>query len=244
MYITHYDPASQDLTHTFSPPSPLHWLGSDDLGRDTLTRLVWGSRVTLGVALLTVAMALTIGTVVGLVAGYYGGWADEILMRLVDVILALPPIFLFIFMAMLIRPSPLSLAVIVASISWVGSARLVRSEVLAIKSREYIVATRSIGAGNVRIITRHLFPNVLPIVIVAATLGIGQVILIEAALDFLGFGIQPPTPSWGNMVVALQVFFTKAIWVATFPGLAIFITVLAANVLGNTLRDALDPALR
>ena len=242
--LTHYQPQTIDLSATFRPPVSPHFLGTDELGRDTLTRLIWGARVTLGVALLTVAVSLTVGTAVGMLAGYYGGWLDDVLMRLVDTVLAIPAIFLFILMSILFRPTPVSLALIIASVGWGQVARLVRGEVLSVKQRDFILATRSIGARHLRLMLRHLLPNVLPVLIVAASLGVGQIILIEAALDFLGLGIQPPTASWGNMLTNSQSYFFHSVWLVYFPGVTIFITVLASNVFGNAVRDAFDPRLK
>jgi peptide/nickel transport system permease protein len=243
-FLTHVDPSQLDLDHNFQPPGNPHLLGTDELGRDTLTRLIYGGRVTLGVAFLTVALSLTLGTSVGLVAGFYGRWVDDLLMRFVDVVLAFPAIFLFILMSILFRPTPITLAAIIASIGWGGVARLVRGEVLSVKQRDFILATRSIGARDARLIIRHLLPNVLPVLIVAASLGVGQIILIEAALDFLGLGIQPPTPSWGNMLTNSQSYFFHSVWLVYFPGITIFVTVLAANLFGNAVRDAFDPRLK
>lgn len=243
-YVTHFTPSKQDLDTIFLPPARQHWLGSDELGRDTLTRLIWGARVSLGVAFLTVAIALTVGAAVGLVAGYYGRWVDEALMRTVDVVLSIPAVFLFILMSILFRPNAITLSLIIASVGWGVLARLVRGEVLSVRNRDFMLATRSIGAGDLRLIGRHLLPNVLPIMIVAASLTVGQVILIEAALDFLGLGILPPTPSWGNMLTNAQSYFVHSGWLVIFPGFTIFVTVLAANLFGNAVRDAFDPRLR
>jgi peptide/nickel transport system permease protein len=243
-FVTHYDPARQDLNNNFDVPSRLHWLGSDELGRDTLTRLIYGARISLGVGFLTVGMQLTVGASVGLLSGHYGRFVDEVLMRIVDVILAFPPIFLFIGLAIVFRPSTLTLSAIIASVGWGAVARLVRGEVLSITGRDFMLATRSIGASNVRLILSHLLPNVMPVMIVAASLALGQIILIEAALDFLGLGIQPPTASWGNMLTNSQTYFVHSVWLVIFPGLTIFITVLAANLFGNAVRDAFDPRLR
>ncbi len=242
--LTHYQPQTIDLSATFRAPGAPHYLGTDELGRDTLTRLIWGARVTLGVALLTVGVSLTVGTAVGMLAGYYGGWLDDVLMRLVDTVLAIPAIFLFILMSILFRPTPVSLALIIASVGWGQVARLVRGEVLSVKQRDFILATRSIGARNLRLMLRHLLPNVLPVLIVAASLGVGQIILIEAALDFLGLGIQPPTASWGNMLTNAESYFFHSVWLVYFPGVMIFVTVLASNVFGNAIRDAFDPRLK
>ncbi|HYU62802.1 MAG TPA: ABC transporter permease [Verrucomicrobiae bacterium] len=242
--LTHYQPQTINLDQTFARPGATHLLGSDELGRDSLTRLIWGARVSLGVAFLTVALALTVGTTVGMVAGYYGGWIDDVLMRLVDTVLAIPAIFLFILMSILFRPNAVTLAAIVASVGWGSVARLVRGEVLSVKQRDFILATRSIGARDSRLMVRHLLPNVLPVLIVAASLGVGQIILIEAALDFLGLGIQPPTPSWGNMLTNAQSYFFHSGFLVAFPGITIFVTVLASNIFGNGVRDAFDPRLK
>lgn len=242
--ITHTTPTQQDLLNTYSGPSRQHLLGTDELGRDTLTRLVYGARVSLGVGFLAVAVALAIGGIIGLCAGFYGGVVDDILMRIVDVVLAIPAIFLFILMAILFRPNAITLALIIASLSWAALSRLVRGEVLSLRGRDYVLAARSIGARDTRILFRHLLPNALQVVIVAASLGIGQVVLVEAALDFLGLGIQAPTPSWGNMLSNAEVYFTHSVWLVVLPGVMIFLTVIASNVLGNALRDAFDPRLR
>jgi peptide/nickel transport system permease protein len=243
-FLTHFDPTRQHLTDNFRPPGHPYLLGTDELGRDTLTRLIYGGRVTLGVAFLTVLLSLTLGTTVGLLAGYYGRWLDDLLMRIVDVFLAIPAIFLFILMSILFRPNAFTLAAIIASVGWGGVARLVRGEVLSVKQRDFILATRSVGAKDLRLIVRHLLPNVLPILIVAASLGVGQIILIEAALDFLGLGIQPPTPSWGNMLTNAESYFFHSGWLVVFPGVTIFVTVLASNLFGNAVRDAFDPRLK
>jgi peptide/nickel transport system permease protein len=243
-YVTHYDPTRQNLDSQFDPPSLQHWLGADETGRDTFTRLVWGARVSLGVGFLTVAVQIVVGGGVGLVAGFFGGWVDNLLMRIVDMVLAIPAIFLFILMAILFTPSTLTLSLIIASVGWGGVARLVRGETLSVRGRDFMLATRSLGASNSRLILRHLLPNVLPVMIVAASLGVGAIILAEAALDFLGLGIHPPTPSWGNMLSNSQAYFAHSIWLVIFPGVMIFITVLAANLFGNAVRDAFDPRLR
>ncbi len=208
-FLTHYEPYRLDLLSTFQPPGRPHLLGTDELGRDTLTRLI------------------------------YGG-----LMRIVDMVLSIPAIFLFILMSILFRPNPITLAMIIASVGWGGVARLVRGEVLSVKQRDFIMATRSIGARDLRLIVRHLLPNVLPVLIVAASLGVGQIILIEAALDFLGLGIQPPTASWGNMLTNSESYFFHSVWLVIFPGVTIFIMVLASNIFGNAVRDAFDPRLK
>jgi peptide/nickel transport system permease protein len=243
-YATNYGPQDQDLLRTFQGPTGAHVLGTDELGRDTLTRLAWGARVTLGIGLLTVSVTILLGTAVGLFAGFYGRWVDAFAMRIVDSVLAFPDIFLFMLIAVLIRPTPIALALIIASVGWADVSRLIRAEVLVLKNEDYVLALRSLGATNTRVMFGHLLRNALPIIIVTASLRVGQVILIEAALDFLGLGVQAPTPSWGNMLSNAQSYFYHSSWLVILPGLAIVLTVLATNLLGNALRDALDPRLR
>jgi peptide/nickel transport system permease protein len=258
-YVTHYDPSTEDLDHIFGGFSRQHWLGSDELGRDTLTRLVWGARVSLGVGFLTVLLYLLIGSTIGLAAGYYGGWIDDVLMRFVDIVLSIPAIYLLVLITtilplpiggstqhpwILIQHNAVSLAVIIAVTSWGGVARLVRGEVLSVKNRDFMLATRSLGASDFRLMARHLLPNVLPVMIVAASLGVGQIILLEAALDYISLGVQPPTPSWGNMLLNAQSYFFHSLLLVWLPGLCIVITVLSANIVGNAVRDAFDPRLK
>jgi peptide/nickel transport system permease protein len=245
--LTHHGYQDQDLDHTFAAPlASGHLLGTDDLGHDTLTRLIWGARVSLSVGFLTVAMSLALGAVVGMVAGYYGGVLDDVLMRLVDIVLSIPGIFLFILVSILFfrQANTFTLSLVIASVGWGGTARLVRAEALTIRGRDFMLATRSIGASDLRLIARHLLPNSLPTLVVVASLGVGGVILAEAALDFLGFGIHPPTPSWGNMLSNAQSYFAHSAWLVFLPGTLIFLVVLAFNVLGNAVRDAFDPRLR
>jgi peptide/nickel transport system permease protein len=247
-FVTHYAYDQQDIPGAFAAPGLHHWLGSDELGRDTLTRLVVGARVSLEVAFLTVALYLTIGATVGIVAAYYGGWIDLVLMRVVDVLLAIPAVYLLILFATLqpfhLSPhSPGTLAVIIAIVSWGGLARVLRADALSVRQRDYVLATRSIGATDLRVMLRHVLPNVLPSMIVAASLGVGAVILLEAALDFIALGIRAPEPSWGNMLFNAQSYFFHSAWLAVIPGIAIAVTVMSANLLGNALRDALDPRL-
>ena len=245
--VTHHNFHEQDINNNFATLFfPGHVLGTDEIGRDTLTRLIWGAQVSLGVGFLTVAISVVVGTSVGLSAGYFGGLADDLLMRVVDVILAIPRLFLFILVGILFfrKTSLLSLSLVIASVGWGSTARLVRGEVLSIRNRDFMLATRSLGAGHLRLILRHLLPNALPVLIVAASLGVGGVILAEAALDYLGFGIHPPTPSWGNMLSNAQQYFTHSVWLVFLPGFCIFVTVLAANLFGNAVRDAFDPRLR
>jgi peptide/nickel transport system permease protein len=254
--VTHYEPTAQDLDSVFAPPSRAHWLGADELGRDTLTRLVWGARVSLGVGFLTVTLYIAIGGSIGLTAGFFGGAIDEVLMRFVDMLLAIPTIFLLILITAIlplrigpdkgwfaIQHDAFSLSVIIALTVWGRVARLVRGESLAITRREFIVGARGIGASNTRVIVRHILPNVFPVMIVSASLGVGQIILTEAALDFIGLGVQPPAASWGNMLLNSQTYMFHSIWLVLWPGVAIVLAVLSANIFGNAVRDAFDPRL-
>lgn len=236
-------PTKQDLLHALEGPSAKYLLGTDELGRDILTRAVYGTRVSLTVAALTVTIAFTIGAFVGLMAGFYGGRTDAILMRLVDVLLSIPPLLFFIMLAVLFRPDVVSLAWIIASIGWLTVARLVRSEAMAVKNLDFIMASRALGARDRRIIIRHLIPATLPVMLVAASIAVGSTILTEAALGYLGLGIQPPTATLGNMISDGQFFMTRSMYPILFPGMLLFITVLAVTLVGNALRDALEPRL-
>ena len=240
--VTHKKYSDQSLINAFKPPlSPGYILGSDDLGRDVLTRIVYGARVSLSVAALTVLIALTIGTLIGLLAGYYGGLTDNILMRFVDIIIALPGLFILILIATFFSPNVVVLSIVIASLSWTGISRLVRGEVMSVKARDYVDAARAVGASNTRILWRHVLPNVINVMIVWASLTVGGIILTEAALSYLSFGIQPPVPSWGNMLSNSQQYIYRSVSLVIIPGFFIFITVLAVNLMGNGLRDALDP---
>jgi len=243
-YLTHTGYSDQDLAGLFQPPERTHWLGTDELGRDTLTRLVYGARVSLTVGFLTVALSLVVGASVGLASGFYGGVVDNLLMRLVDTLLSIPSIFLFILISVLLRPNAVTLSFIIALVAWGNVSRLIRAEVLSMRAREFMIATRSVGAGDLRLMLRHLLPNTLPVMIVAASLAVGQIILVEAALSYLGLGIQPPTPSWGNMLSNAQQYFYHSPWLVAFPGICIFLTVLCTNLFGNAVRDSFDPRLR
>ena len=241
-YVTGHEPQEQSLLDRFAPiGSEGYLLGADDLGRDTATRLVYGARVSLGVAGLAIIFAVTIGAAVGLAAGFYGGWTDSVLMRLVDIMLSIPVLFLLLLITTLWRVGPVLLALVIAAVSWVTLSRLVRGEVISVKNREYVEAARVIGVGNFRVIWRHILPNVAPVMIVWASLTVPALILAEAALSFLGLGVQPPTPSWGNMLSNSRTFWAHSVALVILPGLAIYITVFAINLMGNGLRDALDP---
>jgi peptide/nickel transport system permease protein len=240
-HATGFAPERQSLLRALRPPGAPNYLGTDELGRDVLTRLVYGARVSLGVAGLTVAIALTLGALLGSLAGYYGGWTDSAIMRAVDALQSIPSLFILIFISVIFNVGPVSLAFVIASLSWTGISRLVRAEVLSLRGRDFVVAARALGAGDLRLILRHVIPNVVPVMIVWATLAVGNVILAEATLSYLGLGVQPPTPSWGNMLTNSQQYFYRSITLVLAPGVAIFVTVLAVNIVGNALRDALDP---
>ena len=250
-YVTRYTPEEielggiiKPLGYQKSPDLPVHVLGTDELGRDVLTRVIYGGRVSLYIAFLTVAISLTVGTVIGAVAGFYGGAVGNLLMRFVDIVIAIPSLYLLILIAVVFRPDVSGLALVIASLSWTGVSRLVRGEFLTLKSRDFVDAARVVGAGNMRLIFRHILPNATSSMIVAATLAIGYVILTETALSYLGMGVQPPMPSWGNMLTNAQQYLYSAPNLIVIPGFFIFITVLAGNLMGNGLRDALDPRLR
>jgi peptide/nickel transport system permease protein len=246
-----YTPEQIELSGTLKPPgyrgsadTHVHWLGTDELGRDVLARAIYGGRVSLYVSFLTVLISLTLGTVVGALAGYYGGWVDNALMRLVDIMLSIPGLFLLILISVVFRPGVTGLAFVIASLSWMGTSRLVRGEFLALKARDFVDAAKVVGARNSRIIFRHILPNASSPIIVSATLALGGVILTEAALSFLALGVQPPTPSWGNMLTNAQQYLYRAPYLIVIPGFFIFVTVLSGNLMGNGLRDALDPKMR
>jgi peptide/nickel transport system permease protein len=243
-FITPYDPAAINAYQVLLPPSAAHWMGTDELGRDIFTRVVFGTRISLYVGFVAVGIAVAIGTVVGLLSGFYGGWIDSILMRFVDIMLCFPTFFLILAVIALLEPSIWNIMLIIGVTGWMGVARLVRAEVLSIKERDYVMAARSIGASDLRIIFRHILPNAAAPVLVAATLGIAGAILTESALSFLGIGVQPPTPSWGNILTSGKDYLEFAWWLSLFPGFAILITVLAYNLLGEGIRDALDPRIQ
>lgn len=239
--IAPYDPAELDLYHVLMPPSLQHPFGTDDLGRDVLSRVIYGTRISLKVGFVSVGIAVTIGSIVGLIAGYYGGWVDALLMRGVDIMLCFPTFFLILAVIALLEPSIWYIMLIIGLTSWMGVARLVRAEVLSVKERDYVMAARSIGASDLRILFVHVLPNSLSPALVYATLGIAGAILTESALSFLGIGVQPPTPSWGNILTAGKEYIEFGWWLSLFPGMTILVTVLAYNLLGEGLRDILDP---
>jgi peptide/nickel transport system permease protein len=252
-YISPYDPEKTDLDNLLAPPSAEHLMGTDELGRDLLTRLLYGGRVSLSIGVMAMALAVIVGALVGGLAGFYGGWIDNVLMRFVDMMLSFPSLFVLIILALALRDIPIealrgtafasvfSIVLVIAVLSWMTVARLVRASFLQLKEQEFITAARAVGAGSLRIMVRHLLPNAMSPIIVAATFRVATSIVTEAGLSYLGFGVQPPTATWGNMLKNAQTNMTRAPWTAIFPGLMIFIAVIAINFIGDGLRDALDP---
>ncbi|MCK9229667.1 MAG: ABC transporter permease [Syntrophales bacterium] len=242
--IAPYDPGEINIDGVLEPPSREHLLGTDQLGRDVLSRMIWGSRISLKVGFVATGIAMLIGTVLGAVAGYYGRWIDSLIMRFVDVMLCFPAFFLILAVIALLEPSIWNIMVVIGLTSWMGITRLVRADFISLKERDFVQAARVIGATDVKIIFRHILPNAMASVLVAATLGVAGAILTESALSFLGIGVQPPTPSWGNILTAGKDNIDIAWWLSLYPGLAILITVLGYNLLGEGIRDSLDPRLR
>lgn len=252
-YLTPFDPEKTELTNMLQPPSAEHLMGTDELGRDLLTRLLYGGRVSLSIGVMAMALAVTVGAVVGGLSGFYGGWVDNILMRFTDMMLAFPSLFVLIILSLALRDIPIealrgtafasifSIVLVIAVLAWMRVARLVRAAFLSLKEKEFIEAARCSGASNLRIMMRHLLPNAMSPIIVAATFRVASSIITESGLSYLGFGVQPPTPTWGNMLKNAQDQMTRAPWTAIFPGIMIFIAVIAINFIGDGLRDALDP---
>lgn len=242
-WITQYPYQQQNLLNKLQSPNADHWLGTDRYGRDVFARILYGARVSLLVGFASVAGAITIGTIVGSVAGYFGGKIDSFLMRLVDVVISIPTLFLLITLVTIFEPGLDKLIIIFALTGWTGTARLVRGEFLSLRTREFVLAAKTIGTRSHVIIFSHILPNAMGPIIVAASLSVGGVILTESTLSYLGLGIQPPTASWGNMLQDAQNFtiMLKHPWYPLFPGMMIVITVLAFNFIGDGLRDALDP---
>lgn len=235
-------PLEQDLSRRLEPPSREHIMGTDDLGRDVFARILYGSRISLSVGFVAVSITLLIGVPLGLVAGFYGGWHDKIIMRLVDIILCFPSIFLVLMVVTFLEPNIFNVMVVIGVTSWPGLVRYVRSESLTIREREFIQAAGMMGLSRMRILFVHMLPNVIAPVIITATLGIGSAILTESVLSFLGLGVQPPHPSWGNILTGGKEYMAQEVWwLLFFPGTAILFTVLSFNLIGEGLRDVLDP---
>ena len=248
--ISPHDPLAQEITQRLKPTGwtdsagRTYLLGTDHLGRDILSRLIYGARISLIIGLSAVAIAGTIGTLIGLVSGYRGGRVDDFCMRLTDTMLAMPFILLALAVIAVLGPSLQNIIFVLGISSWVSYARVVRAEVLTLRTREFVAAAQALGSGARRIVFRHLLPNVLTPVIVIATLEVARMIILESALSFLGLGVQPPTPTWGGMLADGRAYLSTAWWLATFPGLSIMFTVLGINLLGDWLRDVLDPRLQ
>lgn len=241
--IATHSPIEIDLNQLLQPPGGGHILGTDVQGRDIWSRLVYGARVSLTVGLISQGIALLLGVTLGLLAGYYGGWVDEVVMRLADVTLAFPTLLLLIAMVAALQPSMGVVFATIGIVGWAGMARLVRGQVLVVRQLEYVQAIRALGAGDIRIMLQHVLPNVIAPVVIAATLGVAGAIMAEAALSFLGLGVPPPAPSWGSMIAEGRDLdqLRHAPWTSLFPGIAIGAAVLGFNLLGDALRDALDP---
>ena len=245
-----YDPEASDMSSRLEPPSLQHPMGTDQLGRDLLTRVLYGGRISLVVALMVVIITLVVGMPIGAAAGYFGGSIDNILMRITDVALTLPTLLVLILLSAILREmdlpfvarnSVMTIAFVIGILSWMTVARLLRASYLSIREMEFVEAALAMGASNLRIITRHILPNAISPIIVQSTLALGYAIMLESGLSFLGFGIQPPTPSWGNLLSNAQQHMTRHPWLAIFPGLMIFLTVISINYIGDALRDAIDP---
>lgn len=243
-FIAPHDPGKTNVSLKLKPPSFQYFLGTDQLGRDVLSRMLHGSRISLSVGFVAVAISIFIGILVGAVAGYYGRWVDSVLMRFVDIMLCFPTFFLILTVVALLGPSIFNIMLVIGITSWMGTSRFVRAEFLSLRERDFVQAARALGMEDRRIIFRHILPNGLAPVFVTATLDVATAILVEAGLSFLGFGVQPPAPSWGNILTEGRTYIFDAWWLTLFPGFAILLTVLSFNLLGEGLRDALDPRLR
>ncbi len=240
-YISPYDPFEINVNEILMPPSLKHPLGTDLLGRDVLSRMIYATRISLEVSLVAVGISVGIGVFLGSIAGYFGGIVDQIICRFIDIMLCFPTIFLILAVIAYLEPSILTIMIVIGATSWMGVARLVRAEIMSLKERDFVLIAKVYGAGTLRIIFKHLLPNALPPILVSASLGLGQAILIESALSFLGIGVQPPIPSWGNILIEGKETMEVAWWLSVFPGLAILITVLAFTLLGETLQEILNP---
>jgi peptide/nickel transport system permease protein len=242
-WIAPHDPTAINPGEILAGPSGRHWFGTDDLGRDVLSRMIYGARISLAVGFVSVGIAVLIGASLGAVAGFFGGLVDSLVMRLVDIMLCFPSTMLILTVIAFIGPSIWNVMIIIGVTGWMGVCRLVRAEFLTLRERDFVVAARALGAGDARLIFRHILPNALAPVLVAAVLGVAGAILTESGLSFLGLGVQPPTPSWGNILTAGKDNIDVAWWLSFYPGIAITLTMLGYNMLGEGLRDALDPRL-
>lgn len=243
-FISPHDPGQIDIKRVLQEPTAEHIFGTDSLGRDVFSRMVWGSRISLLVGFVAMGIATLIGIFLGALAGYYGRWVDNLIMRFVDIMLCFPTFFLILAVIALLEPNIWNIMIIIGVTGWMSVARLVRAEFLSLKERDFTVAEKALGARDFRIIFRHILPNAMAPILVSATLGVAGAILTESALSFLGIGVQPPTPSWGNILTAGKDNIEIAWWLSLYPGLAILITVLGYNLLGEGIRDAIDPRLK
>jgi peptide/nickel transport system permease protein len=240
-WVSPYDPDYINVKAILLAPSAQHWMGTDGLGRDVLSRMLHGGRISLLVGLVAVGISTAIGIVLGAVAGYYRGWIDTIIMRLVDIMLSIPSFFLILAVIAFLTPSIINIMIVIGLTSWMGVTRLVRAEFLSLSNREFVQASRALGAKDTRLIFTHLLPNSLTPIIVSSVLGIASAVLMESGLSFLGLGVQAPQASWGNILTDGKEYIQFAWWLSLYPGMAILITVLGYNLLGEGLRDALDP---
>ncbi len=238
------DPAAIDVGQSLLPPSMVHPFGTDDLGREVFVRMLYGARISLLVGFVAVGISTIIGIILGALAGYYGSWVDALVMRFVDIMLCFPTFFLILAVIAFLDPSIWNIMIVIGLTSWMGVARLIRAEFLSLRQRDFVLAAQALGASDLRLIFRHILPNAMSPVLVSATLGVAGAILTESALSFLGIGVQPPTPSWGNMLIIGKQTLGSAWWLSVIPGMAILITVLGYNLLGEGVRDALDPRLK
>lgn len=239
--ILDVDPFTENLQKIYAPPDSENLLGTDDKGRDHLARLIYGSQISLSVAFIAAGLSITIGIALGIITGYYGGLVDDLMIWLITTLNSIPQLFLLLMVVSLFRPGPVVFIFLLGLLGWTGTMRLVRGETLALREREYIIAARSMGASNARIMFQHIMPNLISIVMVSLAIRIGGLILTESALSFLGFGINPPVATWGNMLSEAQAYFRKSPYLVFGPGILITITVLCLYIIGDGLRDALDP---
>ncbi len=243
----HWSFTQQDILRGYGKPdpsSPAAWLGSDQLGRSQVVRLLYGGRVSLFIGVFAAVVSMVVGVGLGVSAGFYRGWWDDVIVWLVSTLNSIPTLFLLLIVGFLFRLDPVSLAVLIGLLGWTGITNFSRGQTFALREREFVVAARTVGASPIRIMFRHIFPNIIPLMVVLAAIDVGGVILAESALSYLGFGIQPPVPSWGNMLTAASQYFIKGPWLVYPPGIMIGLTVLCLYLLGDGLRDALDPRLR
>jgi ABC-type dipeptide/oligopeptide/nickel transport system permease subunit len=248
--VVAHDPLAVNIRHRLAPPAwmeggtPAHWLGTDQVGRDLLARMVYGGRVSLVVGVAAVVISASIGVLLGLAAGYFAGRVDVVIMTLINIMLTFPFVLLALAVIAVLGPSLTNMIIVLGVADWPLYARVIRAETLAIREREFVLAGRALGMSHLRLIFRQIFPNLVSVIVVIATLQVARVIILESFLSFLGLGVQPPTPAWGNMLGEGRLYMLNSWWIATFPGLAIFLTTLAINLLGNALRDWLDPHMK